>query len=167
MLLAATAIAVPSVRWLMIDTVLGYLLAGVLLRPFGAGQVFSMYQAKKILQFAEFGVVLLLFLIGLALRPRRLWSMLKTIFGIGALQTALTSIVLALPGYAPGLPLETAILLGMVLPLSSTVVSLQALEENNELTTCKVEQHSLSCYFRTCSNPVYSFHADFCDLRSQ
>ena len=135
MLLAAAAIAAPLARWLRIGTVLGYLLAGVLLGPFGAGQVFSLYQAKEILHFAEFGVVLLLFLIGLELRPKRLWSMRKTIFGIGGLQTALTSIALALPGYVLGLPLETAIFLGMVLALSSTAFALQVLEENDELTT--------------------------------
>ena len=135
MLLAAAAIAAPLARWLRIGTVLGYLLAGILLGPFGAGQVFSLYQAKEILHFAEFGVVLLLFLIGLELRPKRLWSMRKTIFGIGGLQTTLTAIALALPGYMLGLPIETALFLGLVLALSSTAFALQVLEENDELTT--------------------------------
>ena len=135
MLLAAAAIAAPMARWLRIGTVLGYLLAGVLLGPYGAGQVFSLYQAKEILHFAEFGVVLLLFLIGLELRPKRLWSMRKTIFGIGGLQTALTAIALAVPGYLLGLPFETALFLGLVLALSSTAFALQVLEENDELTT--------------------------------
>ncbi len=134
MLLAAAAIAAPMARWLRIGTVLGYLVAGMLLGPYGAGQVFSFYQAKEILHFAEFGVVLLLFLIGLELRPRRLWSMRKTIFGVGGLQVALTSLALLVAAFALGLPLLTALFLALVLSLSSTAFALQVLEENDELT---------------------------------
>ena len=135
MLLAAAAIAAPLARWLRIGTVLGYLLAGILLGPFGVGQVFSFYEAQEILHFAEFGVVLLLFLIGLELRPKRLWSMRKTIFGVGGLQVGLSAAALTLVGYVLGLPLLTALFLGFVLALSSTAFALQVLEENDELTT--------------------------------
>lgn len=135
MLLAAAAIAAPLGRWLRIGTVLGYLLAGVLLGPYGVGQVFSLYQAKEFLHFAEFGVVLLLFLIGLELRPKRLWSMRKTIFGVGGSQVGLTTLALTLIGYLLGLEPLTAFFLGLVLSLSSTAFALQVLEENDELTT--------------------------------
>lgn len=135
MLLAAAAIAAPLARWLRIGTVLGYLLAGVLLGPFGAGKVFSFYEAKEILHFAEFGVVLLLFLIGLELRPRRLWSMRKTIFGVGGAQVGLTAVILTAIGTVLGLPFATALFFSLVLALSSTAFALQVLEENDELTT--------------------------------
>src|SRR6185437_2548388 len=73
-LLAALALAAPLARWLGIAPVLGYLVAGVLLGPFGVGALFSRHDAEQVLHFAEFGVVLLLFLIGLELRPKRLWA---------------------------------------------------------------------------------------------
>lgn len=134
MLLAAAAIAAPLARWLRIGTVLGYLIAGMLLGPYGAGQVFSFYQAKEILHFAEFGVVLLLFLIGLELRPRRLWSMRRTIIGVGGIQVAATSLVLLVAAMLLGVPWLTALFLALVLSLSSTAFALQVLEENDELT---------------------------------
>ena len=135
MLLAAAAIAAPLARWLRIGTVLGYLLAGMLLGPFGIGQVFSFYEAKEILHFAEFGVVLLLFIIGLEMRPRRLWSMRKAIFGTGGAQVSISALILTVLGWLLGLPLVTALFLGLVLSLSSTAFALQVLEENDELTT--------------------------------
>jgi len=135
MLLGAAAIAAPLARRLKIGTVLGYLIAGILLGPYGAGQVFSFYEAKEILHFAEFGVVLLLFLIGLELRPKRLWSMRKTIFGVGGLQVFLSTVLLTLAGMALMLPPLSALFLGLVLALSSTAFALQVLEENDELTT--------------------------------
>lgn len=135
MLLAAAAIAAPLGRWLRVGTVLGYLLAGMLLGPYGAGQVFSFYQAKEILHFAEFGVVLLLFIIGLELRPLRLWSMRRNIFGLGGLQVASTAVALTLVGWLLGLAMLTALFVALVLSLSSTAFALQVLEENEELTT--------------------------------
>ena len=82
-LLAALAIAAPLARWLGIGTVLGYLVAGVILGPYGVRHVFSDSEAKEILHIAEFGIVLLLFLIGLELRPKRLSAMRTAIFGLG------------------------------------------------------------------------------------
>lgn len=133
-LLAALAIAAPLAKWLGIGTVLGYLSAGVLLGPYGVQRVFSATEAKELLHFAEFGVVLLLFLIGLELKPRRLWAMRSSIFGLGGAQVGLTAAVLALAGSALGLAPLTALFIGLVLALSSTAFALQVLEETGELS---------------------------------
>src|SRR3990167_5991122 len=93
-LLAAMAIAAPLARWLGIGTVLGYLVAGAALGPNGIPRVFSTSEAKEILELAEFGIVLLLFLIGLELRPRRLWSMRSAIFSLGGSQVAISAALL-------------------------------------------------------------------------
>jgi len=73
--LAAAAIAAPIAKKLNISSVLGYLAAGVLIGPYGLGFIYSVYQVESILHIAEYGVALLLFLIGLELRPIRLWTM--------------------------------------------------------------------------------------------
>jgi len=134
LLLAAAAIAVPIARRLHIGTVLGYLLAGIALGPFGAGQVFSIYQAKEFLHFAEFGIVLLLFLIGLEMRPRRLWSLRSMIIGLGGLQVFGSAILLSVAALAVGFAWQAAVFLGLALALSSTAFAIQVLEEKNELT---------------------------------
>jgi hypothetical protein len=91
-LLAALAIAGPLSRWLGIGTVLGYLVAGMLLGPSTIGWIFSDFEAKEILEFAEFGIVLLLFVIGLELRPKRLWAMRNAVFGLGSAQVGATGL---------------------------------------------------------------------------
>ena len=93
-LLAAMAIAPPLARRFGIGTVLGYLLAGVALGPHGIRHVFSSDDAHEILEFSEFGIVLLLFIIGLELRPKRLWAMRAAIFRLGGAQVILTALVL-------------------------------------------------------------------------
>ncbi len=134
LLLAAAAIAAPIAKWLKVGTVLGYLLAGVLLGPFGFGKVFSVYEAKEILHAAEFGVILLLFLIGLELRPKRLWSMRTSILGLGGAQVAGTAALIAPIAVLLGQPLPAALFIGLALSLSSTAFALQVLEEKGELT---------------------------------
>lgn len=134
MLLAAAAIAAPLAKWARIGTVLGYLLAGVLLGPYGVGSVFSVYEATEMLHFAEFGIVLLLFLIGLELRPKRLMAMRSAIFGLGSAQVGATAIVLAIIGVILGYPVTSALFAGLALALSSTAFALQVLEEKGELT---------------------------------
>lgn len=133
-LLAAAAVAAPLAKMLRIGSVLGYLLAGVVMGPFGIGKVFSSYSAEQLLHIAEFGVVLLLFLIGLELRPRRLMTMRSAIFGLGGAQVGLTGAALAIVGLSFGLPLLPAVFVGLVLSLSSTAFALQVLEEKGELT---------------------------------
>ncbi len=132
-LLAALAIAAPLARWLGIGSVLGYLVAGMLLGPSTIGWVFSDYEAKEILNFAEFGIVLLLFVIGLELRPKRLWAMRNAVFGLGAAQVGATGFVLALVALLLGLQWQTAIFVGLALALSSTAFALQVMEETGDL----------------------------------
>ena len=134
-LLAALAIAAPLARWLGIGSVLGYLVAGMLLGPSTIGWVFSDYEAKEILDFAEFGIVLLLFVIGLELRPKRLWAMRNAVFGLGSAQVGATGIVLALVALILGLQWQTAIFVGLALALSSTAFALQVMEETGDLNT--------------------------------
>jgi glutathione-regulated potassium-efflux system protein KefB len=133
-LLAAAALAAPLAKLFRIGSVLGYLLAGILIGPYGIGQVFSNYKAREVLEFAEFGVVLLLFLIGLELRPLRLWSMRSAIFGLGGAQVGLTAVGLCALGMLFGLAPATAAFAALALSLSSTAFALQVLEEKGELT---------------------------------
>ncbi len=133
-LLAALAIAAPLARWLGIGSALGYLIAGMLLGPATIGLVFTGYKAKEILDFAEFGIVLLLFVIGLELRPKRLWAMRNAVFGLGSAQVGATGIVLAVAALLLGFPWQTAIFIGFALALSSTAFALQVMEETGDLT---------------------------------
>ena len=133
--LAAAAIAAPLGRWLKIGSVLGYLAAGVLIGPYGIGFVVTVYQVDSILHIAEFGVALLLFLIGLELRPARLFSMRKSVFGAGSLQVLVTAAILGGLVFWSGLTPVQAAVLGCALALSSTAFVLQILEEKKELTT--------------------------------
>ena len=131
--LAAAVVAAPLAKLLRIGTVLGYLLVGVLIGPFGLGFVYSVYEVSSVLHFAEFGVVLLLFLIGLELRPRRLWAMRAAIFGLGGAQVAITALLLAAIAVGVGLAWPAAVFAGLALSLSSTAFALQVLEEKGEL----------------------------------
>ncbi|MDO9382907.1 MAG: monovalent cation:proton antiporter-2 (CPA2) family protein [Hyphomicrobiaceae bacterium] len=133
-LLAALAIAAPLARWLGIGSVLGYLIAGVLLGPYGLTSLFSIHEAKELLHVAEFGIILLLFLIGLELRPRRLWAMRNAIFGLGGAQVGISALLLGAAAVLFGLPWHTALFAGLALALSSTAFALQVLEENGELS---------------------------------
>jgi glutathione-regulated potassium-efflux system protein KefB len=128
--LAAAVVAAPLAKLLRVGNVLGYLLVGALIGPAVAGLVSDV---KSVLHFAEFGVTLLLFVIGLELRPRRLWAMRSAIFRLGSLQVAVTGIVLAAAGLASGLAWQAAVFAGLALSLSSTAFALQVLEEKGEL----------------------------------
>ena len=133
LLLAAMAIAPPVARWLGIGTVLGYLVAGIALGPHGIRHVFSSNDAHEILELSEFGIILLLFLIGLELRPKRLWAMRNAIFRLGGAQVALTAMVLATAASVLGHAWQTALFVGLALALSSTAFALQVLEEQGDL----------------------------------
>jgi glutathione-regulated potassium-efflux system protein KefB len=133
-LLAAMTVAPALARWLGIGSVLGYLIAGIALGPHGFRHVFSTSDAHDILELSEFGIVLLLFLIGLELRPRRLWAMRNAIFKVGGAQVALTALTLALFVMSAGQTWTAAIFIGLALALSSTAFALQVLEEQGDLT---------------------------------
>ena len=133
--LAAAAIAAPLGRTLRMGAVLGYLAAGIVIGPYVLGPLYALTDVGEVLHFGEFGVVMLLFVIGLELRPVRLWAMRSAIFGLGTAQLVATSLVLAAIGMALGLNLAQALFIGLALSLSSTAFALQVLEEKGELTT--------------------------------
>jgi len=133
--LAAAAIAAPLGRFFRIGAVLGYLAAGVVIGPYVLGPLYALDNVEKVLKFGEFGVVMLLFVIGLELRPVRLWALRSAIFGLGSAQLVTTSFVLATIGAALGLATGQALFVGLALSLSSTAFALQVLEEKGELTT--------------------------------
>lgn len=130
--LAAAVVAVPLFQRVGLGTVLGYLTAGVLIGPSGLGLI---DQVEGTLHIAEFGVVLLLFLIGLELQPSRLWKLRRAVFGFGGAQVALSAAVLAGAGLALGLSPSTTVVVALALALSSTAFVLQLLSERHELTT--------------------------------
>ncbi len=134
-LLAAAAIAAPIARWLRVGAVLGYLMAGILIGPYGIGQVFSLYKAQEILHVGEAGVIFLLFILGLELKPIRLWSMRHAIFGFGSAQVGLSALALLVVGYLLDLPWQAGLFAALALSLSSTAFAIQVLEEREELTT--------------------------------
>ncbi len=131
-LLAAAVVAIPLFRHFDLSAVLGYLVAGVVIGPWGL-KLFT--DVEGILHFAELGVVLLLFVIGLELQPSRLWIMRKAIFGAGTAQVVLTTVALAPLIHWLGQPWTTALVIGFALSLSSTALVLQLLAERHELTT--------------------------------
>jgi glutathione-regulated potassium-efflux system protein KefB len=133
--LAAAAIAAPLGRFLRMGAVLGYLSAGVVIGPYVLGPLYALNDVGEVLHFGEFGVVMLLFVIGLELRPVRLWAMRSAIFGLGTAQLVATALLLAAIGVALGLAPTQALFIGLALSLSSTAFALQVLEEKGELTT--------------------------------
>jgi len=130
--LSATVIAVPIMKRLGLGSVLGYLAAGTAIGPWGLGFVENV---DDIRHFAEFGVVLLLFIIGLELKPKRLWKMRRPIVGMGGSQLLFTSTLLFLIGLALGYSFNVSLVVAMALSLSSTAIALQSLNERNLLST--------------------------------
>ena len=130
--LAAAVILVPLFKRLGLGTVLGYLIAGMLIGPWGLGLVGDV---ENTLHFSELGVVLLLFIIGLELQPSRLWVLRRTVFGLGSAQLLLSALPIALLAAAMGQPWLAAVVIGVGAGLSSTAFVLQTLAERGELTT--------------------------------
>ncbi|MFN4310783.1 MAG: glutathione-regulated potassium-efflux system protein KefC [Ferrovibrio sp.] len=130
--LAAAVIAVPIAKKLGLGSVLGYLIAGIVVGPWGLKLITDV---DAILHFSEFGVVLLLFVIGLELNPRRLWQMRWPILGLGGGQVAGCTLALTALGLLLGWPWQVALAAGLGLSLSSTAIALQPLTERNLLGT--------------------------------
>ncbi|MGA9992772.1 MAG: monovalent cation:proton antiporter-2 (CPA2) family protein [Thiobacillaceae bacterium] len=130
--LAAAVITVPLFKRLGLGAVLGYLIAGILIGPRVLGFV---SKVEMTLHFAELGVVLLLFVIGLELQPSRLWALRRPVFGLGSAQVLVTGLILGGPGLAFGLSPTAALMAGLSLSLSSTALALQMLAERKQLTT--------------------------------
>ncbi len=124
--LAAAVIAVPVAKRLGLGSVLGYLIAGVLIGPSVLRLVGG---GDDVLHVAEFGVVMLLFIIGLEVRPALLWSLRHTIFGLGLAQMAGSAVLIGGIALAVGLPLTQAVAVGLILAMSSTAIALQILDE--------------------------------------
>jgi glutathione-regulated potassium-efflux system ancillary protein KefC/glutathione-regulated potassium-efflux system protein KefB len=130
--LIAACLAVPLSRRSGFGSVLGYLVAGVVIGPWCLKLITDV---PTILQFSEIGVVLLLFIIGLELQPSRLWVMRHTVFGLGTLQVSITTLLLAAGAHFLGLGLVPALVAGFGLSLSSTAFVLQMLGEKQQLAT--------------------------------
>ncbi len=137
--LCAAVIAVPLSKYLGLGAIIGYLGAGIIIGPWGLGLV---SEVQDVLHFAEFGVVLMLFLIGLELEPRRLWSLRRPIFGWGSAQVLACGAALFLGLYTLGLVFpaqlggwKTPLVAALGLALSSTAIALQVMGERNLLPT--------------------------------
>ena len=124
--LCAAVIMVPLAKRLGLGSVLGYLIAGVIIGPI-TGLVGN--ETTTIQHFAEFGVVMMLFLVGLELDPASLWQMRMRLFGLGGLQVTLTTMVIYFIALALGQPWQMALAIGLVFSLSSTAIVLQTFSE--------------------------------------
>jgi len=131
--LAAAVVMVPLAKRFGLGSVLGYLLAGVLIGPGLLGLVGE--ERQEIMHFAEFGVVMMLFVIGLELEPAVLWRLRTSILGMGGAQVVVTALVFLGIGLAMGLPWKAAMAVGLVLSLSSTAIILQTLQEKGLIRT--------------------------------
>jgi glutathione-regulated potassium-efflux system ancillary protein KefC len=128
--LAAAVVCVPLASRLKLGSVLGYLAAGCIIGPSGLGIV---QDTEATLHFAEFGVVLMLFVIGLELDPKQLWKLRRAVFGGGSLQLLSAALPLGAGALLLGLPWQAALVSGLALGLSSTAVSMQTMAEKNLL----------------------------------
>ncbi len=131
--LAAAVISVPVAKRLGLGSVLGYLIAGLVIGPFGLHLIGT--EGQDVMHFAEFGVVMMLFLIGLELEPSLLWRLRGPILGMGGLQVGLTTVIIMSLGIMLGLSFQAALAVGMVLALSSTAIVLQTLNEKGLMKT--------------------------------
>ncbi|MCZ6865130.1 MAG: glutathione-regulated potassium-efflux system protein KefC [Candidatus Dadabacteria bacterium] len=131
--LSAAVVSVPIAKRLGLGSVLGYLFAGIIIGPF----VFKFVgmETETVLHFAEFGVVLMLFLIGLELQPSRLWKLRGPILGLGGLQVGITTMIIFLIGFLLGLGWKISLAIGLILALSSTAIVLQTLNEKGLIKT--------------------------------
>lgn len=130
--LTAACLMVPLAGRLKLGSVLGYLVAGVAIGPFGARLIDN---PQEVMHFAEFGVVMMLFIIGLELEPEKLWSLRKSIIGLGGLQLLLTATAITALGVACGFHWQPSLACGMALSLSSTALVLQILQEKGLFNT--------------------------------
>jgi glutathione-regulated potassium-efflux system protein KefB len=137
--LSAAAIAVPIFTRIKLGAILGYLAAGILVGPHVLGLVHTA-NPEALRSTAEFGVVLLLFVIGLELRPARLWLLRRAIFGLGLAQVILCAAILSIAmKYMLALSFPSAVVVGFALSLSSTAFAMQIFQERQELNTPKGE----------------------------
>ncbi len=125
--LAAAVLCVPIIKRLGLSSILGYLLAGILIGPFCLGLVGA--ERAELMRFAEMGVVMMLFIIGLELEPTQLWAMRRAILGLGIAQMALTTLMLGGLFLSLGWSWPVALTVGLAFSMSSTAIVLQTLKE--------------------------------------
>src|SRR5204863_1639728 len=130
--LVAAIVAVPLAKRLGLGSVIGYLLAGAIIGPYALNVAGS---AADVMHFAEFGVVMMLFVVGLELRPALLWQMRRPILGLGGLQVIGTALVLGLVALLCGLTWQSSLAVGLTLAMSSTAIVLQSLGERGLMKT--------------------------------
>jgi glutathione-regulated potassium-efflux system ancillary protein KefC len=130
--LGAAVLAVPVARFLGLGSIIGYLGAGILIGPWGLKLV---TRPEDMLQIAEFGVVLMLFLVGLELEPQRLWALRKPIFGWGSVQLLGSALLLALAAFGFGIDWRLAVVAALGLAMSSTAIGLGVIAERNVTAT--------------------------------
>ena len=130
--LAAAVLSVALMKRIGFAAVLGYLFAGIAIGPWGLALIGDGSSAQHL---AEFGVVLLLFVIGLELQPSRLWALRRPIFGLGSAQVLVTGALIAVGAVAAGLGWQAGAIVGLGLAMSSTAFVLQLLAEKHELAT--------------------------------
>jgi glutathione-regulated potassium-efflux system ancillary protein KefC len=127
-LLAASVALVPLAKAAGLGTVLGYLAAGVLIGPYGLGLVSD---SESIRAVSEFGIVMMLFLIGLDLQPSEIWRMRHKVLGLGVTQLVVTTAVIALAMVASGFAANVAIIVGLALSMSSTAIAMQSAQQRD------------------------------------
>jgi CPA2 family monovalent cation:H+ antiporter-2/glutathione-regulated potassium-efflux system protein KefB len=131
--LTAAVVSVPIAKRIGLGSVLGYLIAGVIIGPAVLGLIGE--GGQDIMHFAEFGVVMMLFVIGLELEPSLLWKMRTSILGLGGMQVLLTSVIITVAAMIIGVPWQASIALGLTLSLSSTAIVLQTMNEKGLMKT--------------------------------
>src|SRR6201999_3020857 len=131
--LASAVIAIPIFRRFKLGSVLGYLTAGIIIGPASLGLISTVDTTQDI---AQFGIVLLMFVIGLELQPSRLWVLRKPIFGLGTVQVLATTLVIGVAAYLTvGVSWQACLVIGFGLSMSSTALALQLLSERGQLST--------------------------------
>src|SRR5688572_22468749 len=131
--LAAAVVFVPIAKRLGLGSVLGYLIAGIIIGPFVLG--FIGKEGEDIMHYAEFGVVMMLFLIGLELEPDLLWRLRKSILGLGSLQVIFTSVIIGAIPLTYGYHWKQALAIGLIVSMSSTAIVMQSLREKGLMRT--------------------------------
>jgi monovalent cation:proton antiporter-2 (CPA2) family protein len=131
--LAAAVIAAPIAARLGLGSVLGYLAAGVLIGPAILGLVGT--EGQDVMHFAEFGVIVMLFLVGLELQPSKLWELRKPILGLGSLQVIGSAAAIGLAAYLLGVEWKAALAAGLILAMSSTAIVIQSMSERRLMKT--------------------------------
>lgn len=134
-ILFVAAVAVTLSKKIGLGAILGLLLTGIIIGPYTPGQIILKEHVDQILHISEFGIVLLLFIIGMEMQPKRLWSMRRMVFGLGSLQILLSGAAIGGYFYLFGYAMNAAIIIGLTMALSSTAFVIQILQDHNEFSS--------------------------------